>query len=65
MREAMDFDPKPRVLHSQKEVDDYLVMYEVHLPSRIKIELCSPETDVIVSPPTGSVYFHPQVLALG
>ena len=31
-REAMDIDPKPHVLRSQKEVDEYLVMYDIHLP---------------------------------
>ena len=37
-REAMDFDPKPRVLRSQKEVIEYLAMYDVHLPSNIEVE---------------------------
>ena len=47
----MDSDPNPRVLHDQKEVDEYLASYEVCLPSKIEIKWCSPETDVTVSPP--------------
>ena len=64
-REAMDFDPKPRVLRGQKEVDEYLTMYDVYLPYKIKVEWCSPEADVTVPPPTSGMYFHPQILALG
>ena len=30
-REVMDFDPKSRVLYSQKELNEYLVMYIIHL----------------------------------
>ena len=47
-REVMDFDPKPCVLRSQKEVDEYLMMYGVCLPFNIEVEWCSPETDVTV-----------------
>ena len=64
-KEAMDFDLKLRVLRGQKEVDEYLAMYDVHFPSKIEVEWCLPETDVIVSPPTDGVYFHPQVLTWG
>ena len=58
-REVMDFDPKPRVLYSQKE------MYGVRLPSNIEVEWCPPETNVTVLHPIGGVYFHPQIVALG
>ena len=64
-QEAMDFNPKPRVLYDQEEVDEYLVMYDVRFPSNVEVEWCSLETNVTVSPPAGSVYFHPQILALG
>ena len=64
-REAINFDPKPRALRSQKEVVEYLVMYGVRLPSKIEVEWCPPEMNVTVSPPTGDVYFHTQILALG
>jgi len=47
-REAMDFDPKPRVLRGQKEVDEYLESYGIRQPSKIEVKWCSPETDVIV-----------------
>jgi len=33
--EAMDFDPKTSVLHSQKKVDVYLAMYVVRLSSNV------------------------------
>jgi len=61
-REAMDFDPKPRV---QKEVDEYLMMYNVRLPSNVEVEWCPAKTDVTASPPTDGVYFHAQILTLG
>ena len=65
MREAMDFDTKPRVPRGQKEVDEYLASHDIHLPSKIAVEWCLPETNVTFSPPTDVVYFHPQILALG
>ena len=55
----MNFDPNTHVLRGQKEVDEYLAMYDIHLPSKIKVEWCSFETDVMVSPPAGGMYFHP------
>jgi len=61
-REAMDFDPKPRV---QKEVDEYLMMYNVRLPSNVEVEWGPAKTDVTASPPTDGVYFHAQILTLG
>ena len=64
-REAVNFDPKPCVLRSQKEVDEYLATYDIHLPSNIEVEWCPAETVVTTSPPTGGVYFHPQILTLG
>jgi len=42
----------------------YLTPYDVRLPFKIEVEWCSPETDVIVSPPADDVYFHPKILAL-
>ena len=42
-REAMDFDPKSRVLRGQKEVDEYLASYDVRLPFKIEVEWCTPE----------------------
>jgi len=63
-REAIDFDPKLRVLHGQK-VDGNLASYGVRLPSKIEVEWCLSETDVTVSPLAGDVYFHPQILPLG
>jgi len=36
-REAMNFDPKSRVLRIQKEVDKYLAMYVIRLPSKIEV----------------------------
>ena len=44
MREVMDFDPKPH----QREVDEYLATYDVRLLSKIEVEWCSLETDVII-----------------
>jgi len=61
MREVMDFDPKPH----QREVDEYLATYDVRLLSKIEVEWCSLEIDVIMSPHTDNVYFHTQILALG
>ena len=65
MRKAMDFHPKLRVVHGQKEVGEYLALFGVRLPSKIEVEWCSPVIDVSVSPPAGGVYFHPRILALG
>ena len=64
-REAVNFDPKPCVLRSQKEVDEYLATYDIHLPSNIEVEWCPAETDVTASPPTGGVYFLPRSLLWG
>ena len=64
-REAMDFDPQSRVLRGQKEVDKYLATYSIRMPSKIDVKWCSLETNIMVSPPADSVYFHPQILALG
>jgi len=38
MREAMDFNPKSHILHGQKEVDEYLAMYDIPLPSKIEVK---------------------------
>ena len=61
----MNFDLKLRVLRGQKEVDEYLATYDVLLPSKIEVEWCSLDIDVTVSPSVSSVYFDPQILALG
>ena len=61
----MDFNPKSHILHGQKEVDKYLAMYDIPLPSKIEVKWCSPQTDVTVSCPPDGVYFHPEILALG
>jgi len=50
MREAMDFDPKTWVLHSQKEVDAYLAKYGVRLPSNVQVESCPADTDFMMAP---------------
>ena len=63
-RKAMDFDLKLGILRGQKEVGEYLVSYDVRLPSKIEVEWCSPEIDVTVSTPAGGVYFHPQIVDL-
>ena len=55
MREAMDFDTKPRVPRGQKEVDEYLASYDGRLPSKIEVDWCSPDTDVTISPLVGGV----------
>ena len=43
-REVMGFDPKPCVLHGQKKINKYLMMYVARLLSRIEVEWCSPVT---------------------
>ena len=59
----MNFDPSLTVLHSQRDVVEYLKKHHV-LPN-IVVEWCHPDTDVKVLPPEGGVYFYPQGLALG
>ena len=49
-REAMDFDPKTSILHSQREVDDYWVRYDVRLLSNIQVEWYPIQTDYMVVP---------------
>ena len=44
-RTTKDFDPMPKILRSQKEVDEYLARYGVRLPSNVKVEWCPAETD--------------------
>jgi len=56
MREAMDFDPSLTVLHSQRDVVEYLKKHHV-LPG-IVVEWCNPDTDVKM-PHVRGVYFHP------
>ena len=63
-REVIDFDPKPCFLRSQKVVE-YLAIYGVRLPSNIEGEWCPAKTDITMSPPTGSLYFHSQNLGFG
>jgi len=63
MRKAMNFDPKPRVLHGEKEVDEYLASYvSVYLP---KWRWSGVRRRSMSQPPAGSVYFHPHILVLG
>ena len=64
-REAMNFDPRPCVLRSQKKVDEHLEMCDIHPPSNFEVEWCPTKTDVTSLPPIGGVYFHSQILALG
>ena len=59
-REATDFDPKSRVLCSQKEVIEYLAMYHVRLASNIEVEWCPPETDVTMSLLSVAYIFTPR-----
>ena len=47
MREAMDFDPKTLILHSQKRSRNYLEKYSVRLPSNVQVEWW---TDFMVAP---------------
>jgi len=54
-RATMDFDPTPKILHSQKEVDEYLERYDVQLPSNVKVEWWPADTDYIASPKVGGV----------
>ena len=61
----MNFDPTPKILCSQKEVDEYLARYGIRLPSNVKVEWRPAETDYKVAPKPGGVYLHPQILALG
>ena len=61
----MYFDPTPKTLRSQKEMDEYLVRYDVRLPSNVKVEWCSSDTDYTEAPEAGCVCLHSQVLALG
>jgi len=61
----MDFDPTPKILRSQKEVDEYLANYGVRLSSNGKAEWCPVKTDYTMAPKRGSIYLHPQILALG
>jgi len=64
-RTTMDFDPMPKILRSQKELDGYLARYGVRLPSNVKVEWYPPDTDYTEAPEAGGVYLHPQLLALG
>jgi len=56
---GMDFDPILKAIHNQKEVEDYLVKYGVHLPSNVKVEWCPPNTNYTKSSRIGGVYLHP------
>jgi len=48
-REAIDFDPKPMPLHSQRDVLDYLARHDVDLPEEI-MEWCPLKMNVRVPP---------------
>ena len=45
-RIGMDFDPRTTKLHSQKEVDEYMVKYDICLIPEIKVEFCPHGADV-------------------
>ena len=62
---VMDFDPTPKALRDQKEVEAYMMKYDVQLPSNVKVEWCPSDTEYKKAPEAESVYLHPQVLALG
>ena len=55
----MDFDSMPGILHSQKEVDEYLTRYDVRLPLNVKMEWCSSDTNYTEASEAGSVYLYP------
>jgi len=48
--EAIDFDPKPMPLRSQRDVLDYLARHDVNLLEEIMVEWCPLKTDVRVPP---------------
>jgi len=58
-REAMNFDPNPMPLRSQRDVLDYLTKYDVELPNEIMMEWCPLKTDVMVAPLHGGVFVYP------
>ena len=37
---VMDFDLTPKALRDQKEVEAYMMKYDVQLPSNVKVEWC-------------------------
>ena len=61
----MDFDPRTTKLHSQEEVDECLVKYDICLSPEIKVEYCPHGADVALALPNSHIYMHPQVLTLG
>jgi len=62
---TMDFNPTPKILCNQKEVDEYLEQYGIRLPSNIKVEWCTPDINYIETSKAGGLYLHPQILAFG
>ena len=50
MRIVIDFNPKPLILHSREDVDEYLERHCGPLPSAIKVEWCYPGTNHKASP---------------
>ena len=40
----MDFDPTPKTLRSQEEIEAYMTKYGVCLSSNVKLEWCPPDT---------------------
>ena len=65
IRTTIGFDPTPKALHSQKEVEAYPTKYGIRLPSNVKVEWCPLNTELANAPEGGGVYLYPQVLALG
>ena len=45
MREVLDFDPTPTILHSQEDVIEYLEKHRGPLPPGIEVEWCPPKTN--------------------
>ena len=64
-RVGMDFDPRNTKLHSEEDVDEYLVRYGVGLSPGIKVEFCPQDTEFVKSSPNDGVYMLPQILELG
>jgi len=60
----MNFDPKPTPLHSPRDVFKYLAKNDVQVLPESMVEWCPLKTDVTVAPPLGSVFIHPQIMAL-
>jgi len=56
---TMDFDPTPKALRNQEEVEAYLMKYGIRLPSNVKVKWCPPDTEYKKAIEARSVYLHP------